>query len=240
MEDSVREILLTGAHDLGISLSDHQLDAFERFTNLLLEWNAKFNLTRITDPGEIAVKHYLDSLSMLKFVEIPAGARVIDVGTGAGLPGLPLKIVRPDLEMTLLDSVRKKLAFLQVVVDELELPKLELVHGRAEDVGRMPAYREQYDFSISRAVARLNVLAELCMPFCKMDGFFVAYKGPDVKEEVQEAERAISLLGGRLEAVHEFVLPSSDMCRSLVVVKKMRRTSPKYPRKPGTPERNPL
>jgi len=240
LEGSVREILLAGAHDLGISLSDLQLDAFEKFTELLLEWNAKFNLTRITDPAEIAVKHYLDSVSLLKFVEIPVGAKVIDVGTGAGLPGLPLKIVRPDLEMTLLDSVRKKLTFLQVVVDELELRKSELVHGRAEDVGRTPAYREQYDFSISRAVARLNVLAELCMPFCKVDGSFVAYKGPDVREEVQEAERAIGLLGGRLEAVHEFVLPSTDMCRSLVVVRKTRRTSPKYPRKSGTPERNPL
>jgi 16S rRNA (guanine527-N7)-methyltransferase len=237
---SPREILKSGAKELGIYLDELQLDAFDTFTKLLLEWNARFNLTRITDPSEIAVKHFLDSLSLLKFVDVPVGSSVVDIGTGAGLPGVPLKIVRPDLDVTLLDSVRKKLTFVQALVSELKLSGVELVHGRAEDVGRAPAYREQFDFAVSRAVAKLNVLSELCIPFCRVGGSFVAYKGADVEEEIAAAERAISLLGGRIGAVHEFTLPCSDAQRSLIVVEKVRRTPNKYPRKAGTPEREPL
>ena len=240
MGDSAREILSSGATDLGIALDDRRLDAFDAFTGLLLEWNAKFNLTRVTEPAEIAVKHHLDSLSLLPLVEVKPGSAVIDVGAGAGFPGIPLKIARPDLKMTMLDSVRKKLAFLEVVVRELGLTDMELVHGRAEDLGRAKAHREQFDLAVSRAVARLNALAELCMPFCRVGGRFVAYKGPDADDEINEAGRAITTLGGELEAVHRFVLPHSDAHRTLVVIRKSRRTPAAYPRKAGVPERSPL
>jgi len=240
MDDSAREILSSGAAGLGIALDDRQLDALKAFTGLLLEWNAKFNLTRITDPREIAVRHYLDSLSLLPLVEIKPGSAVIDIGAGAGFPAIPLKIARPDLKMTMLDSVRKKLTFLDVVVRELHLADVELVHGRAEDIGRAEGYRERFDLAVSRAVARLNALAELCMPFCRAGGKFVAYKGPEVDEEIKEANRAISILGGELEAAHKFALPHSDARRTLVVIGKSRRTPASYPRKAGVPERNPL
>jgi len=173
-------------------------------------------------------------------VEVKPGSAVIDVGAGAGFPGIPLKIARPDLKMTMLDSVRKKLAFLEVVVRELGLTDMELVHGRAEDLGRAKAHREQFDLAVSRAVARLNALAELCMPFCRVGGRFVAYKGPDADDEINEAGRAITTLGGELEAVHRFVLPHSDAHRTLVVIRKSRRTPAAYPRKAGVPERSPL
>lgn len=229
-----------GARELGIPLDESQIGAFDLLTALLLEWNEKLNLTRVTDPDEIALKHHLDSLSLLAFVEIPQGSTLIDIGTGAGFPGIPLKIARPDLRITMVDSVRKKLAFVESAVTELGLANLECVHGRAEDLGRDRAYRARFDFVVSRAVARLNVLAELCMPFCRKGGTFVAYKGPDASEEIREAERAIGVFGGEVEAVHEFALPGSDIRRTLVVVAKTSSTPRAYPRKPGTPERSPL
>ena len=240
MADSAREIVSSGAAELGIALSGRQLDMFDAFTALLLEWNKKFNLTRITEPEEIAVRHYLDSLSLLAVEDVPGGSTMIDVGTGAGFPAIPLKIVLPDLDMTMLDSVRKKLTFLDTVVRELDLSDVELVHGRAESLGREERYRERFDFAVSRAVARLNVLAEYCIPFCRVGGKFVAYKGPDVDEEIQGAAEALRTLGGGLAAVHEFTLPHSDVHRTLVIVKKSRVTPNRYPRKAGVPERNPL
>ena len=240
MAGSAREILLSGAAELGVPLDDCQLDALDAFTALLLEWNARFNLTRVTDPSEIAVKHYLDSLSLLPLVEVKPGSAVIDIGAGAGFPGIPLKIARPDLKMTMLDSVRKKLTFLEAVVRELRLADVKLIHGRAEDFARGKSHRERFDLAVSRAVAGLNVLAELCMPFCRLGGSFAAYKGPDPDEEINEAAKAISALGGEVEAVHRFVLPHSDSHRTLVVIRKLRRTPASYPRKAGVPERNPL
>lgn len=233
-------ILSRGTAELGIGLGDDQLDAFDRFTGLLLEWNARFNLTRITDPEEIALKHYLDSLALLAFVEVPPGSSLIDVGTGAGLPAVPLRIARPDLGVTMLDSVRKKVSFLEAAVKELGLADVELVHGRAEDLGREESHRQAFDFAVSRAVSRLNALAELCLPFCRVGGRFVAYKGPDVDEEVGESANALKALGGELEAVHKFTLPRSDLRRSLVVVAKSRPTPARYPRKAGVRERTPL
>ena len=235
-----KEILESGAAELGVKLDENQLDAFDRYTALLLEWNRKFNLTRITEPDEIAVKHYVDSLAALKFVRIPPGSKLIDVGTGAGFPGIPLKIAVPGLKLTLLDSVKKRLTFLEAVVQEIALPDVCIVHGRAEDAAQDRAHRATYDFSVSRAVARLNVLCELCMPFCRTGGKFIAYKGSDVDEEVEEARKAISILGGKLDAVHKFTLPESDLQRSLVIVGKTEQTPRAYPRKAGTPERQPL
>ena len=237
---STSEILESGAASFGVTLDENQLDAFDRYTALLLEWNQKFNLTRITEPDEIAVKHYLDSLAPLKFVEMPPGSKLIDVGTGAGFPGIPLKIAVPDLKLTLADSVKKRLTFLEEVVAQLGLRDVKILHGRAEDLGQVRAFRWEYDFSVSRAVARLNVLCELCMPFCRTGGKFIAYKGSDVDEEVEEARKAISILGGKLDAVHKFTLPGSDLRRSLVIVGKTEQTPRAYPRKAGTPERQPL
>lgn len=216
------------------------MDLFDAFTALLLEWNAKFNLTRITDPAEIAVKHYLDSISLLAFVGIGEASRVIDVGTGAGFPGIPLKIICPHIRLTLLDSVRKKLTFIEVVIEHLGLTGVELVHSRAEDLGRQRSYREQFDLVVSRAVASLNVLSELCLPFCRIGGTFAAYKGPAIEAEIEEAKNAIRILGGETKSVHTFLLPHSDIQRTLVIIAKKRTTPAIYPRKAGVPERNPL
>jgi 16S rRNA (guanine527-N7)-methyltransferase len=236
----MRQLLASGATELGIDLSDRRLDAFDAFTALMLEWNTRLNLTRITDPEEIAVKHYLDSLVLLAKVEVPEGSSVIDIGTGAGFPGIPLKIARPDLRLTLLDSVRKRLTFLEAAVRELSLSDVEIVHSRAEDAARDKRLRDRFDFATARAVAGLNVLAELCIPFCRIGGRFAAYKGPEIGVEVEEASRAIELLGGRLEAVHEFDLPPGGIRRSLVIISKVKATPAGYPRKAGIPERNPL
>lgn len=236
----MRELLASGSDELGIALSDRQLDLFEAFTALLLDWNRKLNLTRITEPEEIAVKHYLDSLALLRFVEIPPGSTLIDVGAGAGFPGIPLGIARPDLRITMLDSVRKRLGFLEAAISELDLSDVEVVHGRAEDVGRDVRFRERYDFAVARAVARLNVLVELCLPFCRIGGEFAAYKGPEAAEEVEEASGAIRILGGRLEAMHEFGLPAGGFRRSLVIISKVKATPAGYPRSAGTPGRSPL
>ena len=235
-----REILLPGSAELGVKLDDAQLSQFNRFTDLLLKWNNKFNLTRITEPQEIAVKHYLDSLSILVFMNIPTGSSIIDVGTGAGFPAIPLKIARPDLKITMLDSVRKRLAFLEEAIRELNLSDMRTIHSRAEDAGRDKSQRERYDFVVARAVSRLNVLAELCMPFCRVGGRFAAYKGPDIADEIEEAVKAIRTLGGEIEAVHQFTLPCSDQRRTLVVVRRSSPTPAEYPRKSGIPERSPL
>ncbi len=240
MSASPGEILSCGAAELGITLDDNQLQRFESFTRLLTEWNSRVNLTRIIDPCEIAVKHYLDSLSLLSVIEMPVGSRVMDVGSGAGLPGIPLKIARPDLKVTMLDSVRKRLVFIEAALRELGIEDAELVHARAEDAARDPAYRESFDFTVSRAVSRLAVLSELCIPFCRVGGWFVAYKGPDPSEEISAAENAIGKLGGTMARAASLSIPRGDARRTLVLIRKERRTGAAYPRKAGVPEREPL
>lgn len=230
----VREVLSLGCKELGLEINDVQLDSFDTFTKLLLEWNRKFNLTRITDPEEIAVLHYVDSLALLAVEHLPLGSSLIDVGTGAGLPGIALKIMRPDLKVTLVDSVRKKLTFVEAVVTTLNLADVELVHSRAEDLAKMPAYREQFDVVVGRAVARLKLLAEFCIPFCKIGGKFIAYKGPAPEDDLQEALKTIKELGGKLKVVHNFLLMGDGPCRTIVVVKKLRPTPLLYPRRPGS------
>lgn len=237
---SALDMLSRGAGELGIVLDSGQLDQFVAYTGLLLEWNRKLNLTRITDPKEITVKHYLDSLVLAAVAEVPDGSALIDVGTGAGFPAIPLKIAIPSLRLTLLDSVGKKLAYLERVVEGLQLDGVELVHGRAEDLGHDNRFREQFDFAVSRAVGRLSALAELCVPFCRISGLFAAYKGPRASAEIDEAENAFQFLGGQLEAVHRLTLPFSDQERLLVLVRKSRPTPAKYPRQAGIPERSPL
>jgi len=223
------DILAQGAGQLGIRLDARQTWMFETYTSLLLDWNRRINLTAITDPAEIAVKHYLDSLACLSTV-IPERAAVIDVGTGAGFPGLPLKIVRQDLDLTLLDATHKKLLFLDAVCSELGFLDVQLVHGRAEEAGRDVAYREKYDVVLSRAVTTMNALAEYCLPFAKVGGMFLAQKGPDVEQELEGSRGAVETLGGRIERIAEMVVPMSDYRRTLVVVRKAVPTPAQYPR----------
>ncbi|MHB0998711.1 MAG: 16S rRNA (guanine(527)-N(7))-methyltransferase RsmG [Armatimonadota bacterium] len=240
MNATPRELLASGADEMGITLSDSQLDQFDVYTSMLLEWNQKFNLTRITDPQEIVIKHYLDSLSVLSFMDMTGKVSLIDIGTGAGFPGIPLKIVCPDMKVILLDSMRKRLSFLEAVSQELGLSDVATLHARAEDAAKDKVHRDKYDFAVSRAVARLNTLVELCLPFCRVGGRFISYKGPESGPEIEESAGAVRLLGGVKEKVGQLMLPHSDIQRTLIVIKKIRPAPSGYPRQAGLPEREPI
>lgn len=232
----VEEILKKGALALGVELGDREINQFSAYTALLLEWNKKFNLTRITDPAEIAVKHYLDSLTCLAAARFPEGALVADVGTGAGFPGVPLAIARPDMRLVLIEATRKKLTFLEALRQAIlslskdGAPCIELVHARAEDVGRLPEHRERCDVVVARAVAEMRVLAEYCLPLVKVGGVFIAQKGPDVEHELARARPGISALGGADPEVVRLTLPGTDLRRSLVVIRKAKPTPGGFPR----------
>lgn len=223
----MKTLIKNACEQIGIKLNDNQLKQFEQYYELLTEWNEKINLTRITEPDEVALKHFADSLTLLKNVEIPKNSTIIDVGTGAGFPGIPLKIARPDISLTLLDSLNKRLGFLGEVCSELGI-KAELVHSRAEDGGKDKLYREKYDFAVSRAVARLNILSEYCLPYVKVGGSFIAMKGPELTEELNEAKNALKILGGKINKVNEFKLEDSG--RTIVVINKIKQTPKSYPR----------
>lgn len=233
-------ILEEGCKAYGIILSETQKSQFIRYYELLIEWNEKMNLTGITDYEEVLLKHFVDSLSIIKGLDMSKVSTCIDVGTGAGFPGIPLKIAFPHIEMTLLDSLNKRLNFLNVVIEEIGLEGIKTVHGRAEDGARKPEFREQFDLSVSRAVSRLASLSEYCMPFVKEGGYFVSYKSGKVFEELTEAKKAIFELGGKLENEVDFTLLGTDMERSLVVIEKVRKTPKKYPRKAGMPTKEPI
>ncbi len=237
MED-IQGLLLSSAQEYGVQETAAQAKQFQRYMELLVEWNEKINLTAITEPKEVAIKHFLDSILLLKYLDLPENAKLIDVGTGAGFPGLPLKIMRPNLNLTLLDGLNKRLVFLQNVLTELDLPA-ELVHARAEEGGRQPKYRVKYDVATARAVAPLNLLCEYCLPFLKMGGVFAAMKGPQAGEEVEAAKKAISLLGCELKSVEEFVLPGGDG-RSLVLIQRTKPLPDLYPRHGSKISKSPL
>jgi len=222
------ELLRRGAAQFSLAIGDEQAALFDTYSKFLIEYNKKVNLTRITDPPEIVEKHFIDSIAPLSMVSLPQGAALIDVGTGAGFPGVPMKIARPDLRLTLLDSLRKRLDFLSALSLRLGQENT-LVHARAEAGGIDPALRGRFDAAVSRAVARLAVLCEYCLPFVRVGGVFLALKGPDVAGELSEAAGAIRLLGGGEPAVHTYRLPSGDG-RSLVVIPKQRPTPKQYPR----------
>lgn len=233
MEDELKAL----AEKIEINLETEKIDKFMVYKNLLKEWNEKINLTAITDDKEIILKHFIDSLTIEKY--IPHDAKVIDVGTGAGFPGIPLKIVRQDIELTLLDSLNKRLKFLEEVKSVAELTNVKLVHGRAEDVANNKEFREKYDIATARAVANLQVLAEYCLPFVKVNGYFVCMKGNNI-EEVEEAKKAIAILGGSIEKIETICLPDSDIERNIIIIKKIKETAKIYPRKAGLPSKNPL
>lgn len=235
-----REVLEQGAREHGVVLTDEQMIAFTKYFETLVEWNEKVNLTAITAPQDVAIKHMIDSLSCYDEAIFTPGARIIDVGTGAGFPGLPLKIYRPDLKLTLFDSLNKRILFLKAVAETLGITDIEFVHSRAEDGGKSKQFREQYDIVVSRAVARLNVLCEWCLPFVAVGGFFIALKGSQYNLEVDEAQGALQRLGGEITKIQNVKLPGLDDIRAVIYIKKIKKTPASYPRRPGTAEKNPL
>lgn len=234
------EIFLRNLDSFRISLSENQIGQFLRYYEMLAEWNEKMNLTAITEYEDVLKKHFVDSLSLIKVYDVEKPGTVIDVGTGAGFPGLALKIAFPHLEVTLLDSLRKRILFLDAVIEELRLTGVRTVHGRAEDFSRPGKLRESFDLCVSRAVANLSTLSEYCLPFVRKGGAFVAYKSEKADSEIHGGEKAIALLGGCLEKREEFMLPESDIYRSLFLIRKIEKTPSRYPRKAGLPSKEPL
>ena len=224
----------------GIELIGDTIEKFEKFRDTLIETNKYLNLTSITEEEEVNYKHFLDSLLPMKKIEFKENAKVIDIGTGGGFPGLPMKFYRDDLDITLLDSLNKRIKFLKDTIYKIELSNIEAIHGRAEELGRQKQYREVYDYAISRAVSRLNTLVEYSLPFVKVGGYFISMKGPSGKEEAEEAKNAIKLLGGEISDIIEYQLDYEDSDRTLVVIKKISPTPKKYPRGGGKPKNKPL
>ena len=236
-EDFEKEIM-EYVEELGIKLSKEQAEMFFDYMNLLLEWNEKINLTAITEEKEVIVKHFVDSLTIAKY--IPEGASLVDVGTGAGFPGIPLKIIREDLKITLLDSLQKRINFLDVVIKELNLENIDTIHARVEEFGKNSKYRESFEVATSRAVANLSTLTEYLLPLVKVGGIAVCMKGSSIEEELETSKKAINVLGGKVSNVFEFDLPKTDIKRNVVIVDKINKTPSKYPRKPGMPSKEPI
>lgn len=232
--------LQNGLEIMGISLSELQYKQLLTFYEMFNEKNKVLNLTAITEFEEVVDKHFIDSLSLIKTVDLTQPLKILDLGTGAGFPGIPLKIAFPQLEIVLMDSLNKRVLFLQDVITELDLHNISALHGRAEEIARKSAYREQFDVCVSRAVANLSSLSEYCIPFVKQGGMFISYKAGEIEEEVLQAKRAVHLLGGKIRDIEKFKLPGTDIWRSLVKIEKINKTSKIYPRKAGTPTREPL
>ena len=227
-------------NELGIILDDKQKQQFVKFYELLVEWNKVMNLTGITEYEEVNEKHFVDSLSIVKAVDMNSVESVIDIGTGAGFPGIPLKIAFPHLKVVLLDSLNKRINFLNTVIDELELTDIKTIHGRAEDFAKQTDYREQFDLCVSRAVANLATLSEYCIPYVEMDGLFVPYKSGEIAEELEQSKKAVHVLGGKIEDIVKFQLPGTEIGRSFVKIRKMLDTAKRYPRKAGLPGKEPI
>lgn len=231
--------------DLQIDLSSLQLSQFIRYYEMLVEWNSFMNLTAITDLDEVLKKHFIDSLSIVKVFSYikeiePYDMKVIDIGTGAGFPGIPLKIAFPYFNITLIDSLQKRVKFLDEVIEKLELTGINTLHGRAEDYAKPDRLREKYDLCVSRAVANLSTLSEYCLPFVKKNGMFISYKSEKLTDELKEAQKAVTVLGGKIEEQLYFKLPSSDISRNLLIIKKVKGTPDRFPRKAGLPAKEPI
>lgn len=225
---------------LNIELLDSQYDQFIKYYEMLIKWNEVMNLTAITDFDEVIVKHFVDSISLVKAIDISKQIEIIDIGTGAGFPGIPLKIAYPNLKITLLDSLNKRVGFLNEVISELGLNDIEALHGRAEDYAKAGQLREKFDLCVSRAVANLATLSEYCLPYVKVGGKFISYKSEKLTEELANAGKAIGILGGKINDRIEFTLPETDLYRTFMIIDKTKETPKKYPRKAGTPAKEPL
>lgn len=234
------EMLKNRMDRLQIETNENMLEQFDLFYHLLVEWNKVMNLTGITEYEEVVEKHFADSLSLARFLDLNKIHTVIDVGTGAGFPGIPLKIAFPHLKVVLLDSLNKRINFLNEVIAKLELKEIHTIHGRAEEYARKPEYREQFDLCVSRAVANLSVLSEYCIPYIRVGGIFIPYKSGEIDEEVAASRKAVDILGGQIDHVEKFQLPDTDIHRSFVFINKIKNTQKKYPRKAGTPAKEPL
>lgn len=236
--EEFKKIMIFYGEKIDIKFTEEQLNQFYEYMNLLLEWNEKINLTAITDPNEVILKHFIDSLTINKYIK--ENSTFADVGTGAGFPGIPLKILRPDLKITLVDSLNKRINFLNEVINKLNLVNIETLHSRIEDFGKDKKYRESFDFVTARAVANLAVLSEYLLPIAKVGGQCVCMKGSSVEEELSNGKNAIKVLGGKIKNIDEFVLPDSDMSRNVIIIDKIKNTPNKYPRKAGIPVKEPL
>lgn len=225
---------------ISVELTNKQVSQFIKFYEMLVEWNKVMNLTGITEYDEVVMKHFVDSLSIVKVNGFDNVTTIIDVGTGAGFPGIPLKIVFPEIKITLLDSLNKRIKFLNAVIDELELENIETIHGRAEDFSKKEDYREQYDLCVSRAVANLATLSEYCLPYVKEDGYFLPYKSGDIKEEAANSKKAVKILGGSIEDIISFEIPDTDMARTILKIHKTKATPKRFPRKAGLPTKEPI
>lgn len=226
------------AKEINIDVNDIQVDMFYNYMNILLEWNEKINLTTITEQNDVILKHFIDSMTVLEYLK--DSKSIIDVGTGAGFPGIPLAIMCSDKNITLMDSLNKRIKFLDDVKEKNNINNILTIHSRAEDLGRNNKYREKFDVAISRAVANLTTLVEYLLPFVKVGGKCICMKGQDIETEVRKSEIAIELLGGKIEKINEFCLPGTDMKRNIIVIRKIKETNNKYPRKAGIPSKEPL
>ena len=231
-------LMIAYGKEIDIVFTEEQLQKFYQYMNILIEWNEKMNLTAIVEPKEIVLKHFIDSLTIIKYID--QNKTVIDIGTGAGFPGIPIKIVRNDLKITLLDSLNKRVNFLNEVIKELKLENINAVHARIEEYAKNKQYRETYDIATSRAVANLTTLSEYMLPMVKVNGTAICMKGSDINQEVLKSKNSINILGGELSKIEEFILPKSDYRRNLIMIKKTKQTPKKYPRKPGIPSKEPL
>lgn len=232
------ERLREKAAALGIKLSDHQLEQFETYYEMLVEKNKVMNLTAITEKNEVIDKHFADSLALIKSGVSLTGQKILDIGTGAGFPGIPLKIAFPELEIVLLDSLNKRIKFLNEVIEALGLEKITAIHGRAEDFAKQKEYREQFDYVVSRAVANLTVLSEYCLPYVKEDGYFLPYKSGDIKEEAANSKKAVKILGGSIEDIISFEIPDTDMARTILKIHKTKATPKRFREKQDCRQKN--
>lgn len=229
-----------GFNKLNLPYNEDIENKFILYKDLLKEWNQKINITSIDDDEEIYLKHFIDSLLLLDIDNLSENKTIIDVGTGGGFPGLPLKIINENYKVTLLDSLRKRIDFLSQVTEALNLSDVKLIHGRAEDFGQNKEYREKYDICVSRAVAPLNVLCEYCLPFVKVGGYFASYKSDNISQEISDSDTAIKKLGGKIKKIIEINLPGTDIMRKIVIIEKVEKTNKKYPRKAGKPSKDPI
>jgi 16S rRNA (guanine527-N7)-methyltransferase len=238
LEEEFSKRIKQYAKKIEMELKEKQVHQFFSYMKQLLEWNEKINLTAITNPEEVILKHFIDSITIVKYIK--ENAKIVDVGTGAGFPGIPLKIMREDVEVTLLDSLKKRIHFLEEVIKELELVKVRTIHARVEEFAKDKKYREKFDYTTSRAVANLSTLSEYLIPLVKIDGYSIVMKGSQIEEEVQKSKHAISVLGGTIEKIDYFQLPESNIERNILLLRKIKHTPEKYPRKAGTPAKEPI